>query len=258
MKKVTLILMVLFLAVSFTNLFALTVDEIIEKNIEAKGGKERLEAVKATKATGKLFAMGGMEAPFVMYHKRPNNYRFEATIQGMSMVQAYDGETAWNIMPWTGSTEPQKASDMQAQTVKQQADMDGLLLNYKDKGYKIELIGKEDMEGTEVYHLRLSNLGMLEGMTIDMYLDAEYFLEIKQTMKGKYEGQDFDVTTVMGDYKEVDSMMMAHSIDVQMGGQTVSTLSMDKIEINPEINDSIFKMPVKEEKTTEKKEPEGK
>jgi outer membrane lipoprotein-sorting protein len=253
-KKATLILMVLFLAASFTNVFALTVDEVIEKNIEAKGGREKLEAVKSMKTTGKMFTIGGMEAPFTMYNKRPDNYRFEATIQGMSMVQAYDGETAWSIMPWGGSTEPQKIPNMQAQSTKQQADMDGFLLNYKERGYKVELVGKEDMEGTEVYHLKLSNLGMLEGMTIDIYLDAEYFIEIKQTMKGSYEGQTFEVNTYMGDYKEVEGMMMAHSIDVKMGGKTVSTLVSEKIEINTEIDDSIFTMPVKEEKKAPEKE----
>lgn len=259
MKKATLILMVLFLAASFTNVFALTVDEVIEKNIEAKGGREKLEAVKSMKTTGKLFAMGGMEAPFTMYNKRPDHYRFEATIQGMSMVQAYDGETAWSIMPFGGSTEPQKIPDMQAQSTKQQADMDGFLLNYKERGYKVELVGKEEVEGTEVYHLKLTNLGMLEGMTIDIYLDAEHFIEIKQSMKGSFEEQAFEVDTYMGDYKEVEGMMMAHSIDVKMGGQTVSTLVLEKIEINAEIDDSIFTMPVKEEKKApEKKESEDK
>jgi len=253
-KKATLILMVLFLAASFTNVFALTVDEIIAKNIEAKGGREKLEAIKTMKTTGKLLAMGGMEAPFTMYNKRPDFSKFEATIQGMKMVQAYDGETAWSIMPFGGNSEPQKMSDMQAQSTKMDANMDGFLMNYKDNGYKIELVGKEDMEGTEVYHLKLSNLGVIEGMTMDMYLDAEYFIELKQTMKGSFEGQAFEVDTYMGDYKEVEGMMMAHSINVKMGGQSVSTLVFEKIEINTEIDDSIFKMPVKKEKTPEKKE----
>jgi len=259
MKARWLFFIALLLAMFCAQSLCLTLDEIIEKNIEARGGMEKIKSVKTMKMTGK-YLMQGMELPFITYHKRPAKFRLESTFQGMTMVQAFDGEIAWTIMPWTGSPDPVELPDIQAKMIEQQADFDGFLIDYKDKEFTVELIGKEDMEGTEVYNLKVTTK---EKLTVNIYLDAEYFLELKTTLKGEIEETQLNIDMYYGNYKEVDGLMMPHSIEWKMAGDIGTHVVMDKTEFGVEIDDSIFVMPrkevkeVKEEKeVAPKEEPE--
>jgi len=249
MKRRCLLLIVTLVAMLCVPSFALTVDEIIEKNIQAKGGMEKMEAVKSKITTGKTLVRG-VEFPFTIHQKRPSFFKIETTIQGMTMVQAHDGETAWQINPTSGG--PQKMTSEQTTAFRNQADFDGPLLGHKDMGFVTELVGKENIEGGEVYHLKLTiaddSLRVAAGnLTTHIYLNAESFLEIKMTIEGNIAGNSFEVDTYLSDYKEVGGLMMPHSIESKMGGQTVSQMIMEKIELNVDIDDSIFKMPGEEE-----------
>jgi len=233
------------LAAAFSFLFiasapAQTVDELIAKNIQARGGMEKLKAAQSMKMTGKMMMQGGMEAPFVLQSKRPELARMDLTIQGMTMVQAYDGQTAWWIMPFAGSKDPEKMPEEQAKDMKEQADFDGTLVNYKDKGHAVELIGKEDMEGTEVYKLKVT---LKNGDLRYVYLDAENFLELKWTGKRKQQGAEIEVDTFFGDYKTVNGLVLPHSFESKVKGQTAMQMSIEKVEIDVPMDEAIFKMP---------------
>lgn len=245
-KKLTPIFSLTFLLC--TQLAAQTVDEIIAKNIEARGGYDKLKAVKSMKFTGKMMAQG-MEMPTTYIAKRPNKLRIEATMQGQTMVQAYDGETAWWIFPFMGNPEPQKMPEDQARETINQADIEGHLVDYKKKGHKVELIGKEDMEGTEVYKLKLT---LKNGDVQYIYLDGEYFIELKQTTKSKRQGVEFEVDTFYGDYKEVNGLMIPHSIESKASGNTVMQITLEKFEVDVDVDDSIFEMPQKSDGTSNK------
>ena len=215
-----------------------TVDELIAKNIEAMGGYKKWKAIQSMKITG-LIQTQGMEMPFVRYAKRPNLLRIEATMQGQTMIQAYDGKTPWWIFPFMGSTDPQKMPPDQAEDFIQQADFDGPMIDYQKKGHKIELAGKEEVEGTEAYKLKIT---LKNGQVLHVYLDPEYYLEIKQTTFRKSQGAEFEVETYFGDYKEVEGILLPHSIQIQAGIQKTS-LSIEKVEFNVEMDDSLFTMP---------------
>jgi len=221
---------------------AQTVDELINKNIEARGGLEKLKAVKTMRMTGKMI-MQGMEVPVTMQMKRPNLMRMEMTFQGRTMVMAYDGVTAWWIMPFTGSSEPEKVPEDQAKNLQDQADFDGALVDYKEKGHTVELIGKEDMEGTPVYKLKLTKKN---GDIQYIYLDAENFLELKTTGKRKVQGAEIEGESYISDYKSVSGLMIPHAIETKAKGQPFSqTIKFDKVELDVPLDDSIFKMPAK-------------
>jgi len=220
-----------------------TVDDIIKKNIEARGGYENLKAVKTMKVTGKQM-MQGIEVPFTIFQKRPKLIRLEATVQGQTMVQAYDGENPWWINPFMGSTDPQKMPEDQAKSIQEQSDMDGHLVDYKDKGHTVELIGKEDMEGTEVYKIKVE---LKNGDIRYDLLDTEYFLELKTIAKIKRQGTEIEAETSVSDYKEVNGLMIAHSIETKVGGNVVSQIIIDTIEMDVDVDDSIFTMPAKKE-----------
>lgn len=242
-RKVFLLTLILTIFTSLT-LSAQTLDEILKSYYEARGGYDNVKAVKSMKATGKQM-MQGIEIPFIIYQKRPNLLRVEVTVQGQTILQGYDGETAWMVNPLTGSTDPQIMPEEQAKQILEQADMDGHLFDYKEKGHTVELIGKEDMEGTEVYKLKVT---LKDGDIRYDYLDAEYFVDLKVAAKIVRQETEIEVETYLSDYKEVEGLMMAHSMETRRGGTTVSQISMDTVELDVEMDDSMFKMPAKAEK----------
>jgi outer membrane lipoprotein-sorting protein len=239
-RKIFTLTLVLTL-LSILTASAQTVDEILNKYYDARGGYEKLKSVNTMKSTGKQLIMG-MEIPFTIQQKRPNLIRVEATVQGQTMVQGYDGKTAWSINPLTGATVPQTLPEDQAKNIVEQADIDGYLIDYKEKGHSVELIGKEEMDGTKVYKLKVT---LKDGDIRYNYLDAEKFLELKVVAKIKRQGTEIDAETYCGDYKKIDGMMMAHSFETKRGGTIVSQITINSIELNCEMDDAIFKLPVK-------------
>jgi outer membrane lipoprotein-sorting protein len=244
MRKRTLITLAAALLVSLSAFAAdLTVDDILAKNFAAKGGVEKLKALKSVRFSGKMSLGGGMEAPFSMSKKRPEMMRVDFTVQGMTGSQAYDGTTGWMVMPFLGKKDAEPMSGDMLKEAKEQADFDGPTWDYKAKGNTVELLGKADIEGTPAYKLKLTTK---EGTDTILYIDAETFLEVKAEAKRKVQGQEVEGETSFGNYQEFEGLMFPTSIEMKAkgapGGQT---LTIDKVEINPTIADDSFKMPAK-------------
>jgi outer membrane lipoprotein-sorting protein len=222
------------------NLRAQTLEEVLAKNYQAHGGLDKLKAITSWKMKGKIVIPAqGMEMPMEMWQKSPDKMRVEAVFQGKKIVQAYDGRKAWWIMPFL-SEEPQEMSPEQAKLFKEQADFENPLVVYKQKGYKLELLGKEDMEGTPVFKLKLTKT---DGKEILFYLDAESGIELKSSMSMKVGEADALVEVLYGDYKLVDGHMMPFAIENKTNGQTQMQMTMESVEINPALDDSFFSMP---------------
>lgn len=249
MKKI----IVLFTAMIFLGLLcqAETVDDIIAKNMEVKGGIDKLRAIKTNKTTGKMTMMG-FETQVTMWYKEPGMMKMEMTIAEKLMTFAYDGKTAWQISPLTGSDEPQEVTGAQAEQVKDNADMmSDPLVDYKKKGFKLDLEGKEDMEGTPVYKLKLTKK---DGKITYFFIDAENYIELKTQMTRTINEQETTTETFFGDFKEVGGVMMAHSMTIKVNGQDMGNITIESVEINVPLEDSFFKMPPKKE--APQKEPE--
>lgn len=220
---------------------AQSLDEILAKNYQARGGLERITSVTSARITGTMSMGGGMEAPFVWQWKRPNKLRLEFTFQGMTGVQAYDGQTGWMVMPFMGSSAPERMPDDQLAEIKDQADFDGELVNWKEKGHQVELVGKARVEGTDAYKLKVTKKN---GDVSYVYLDAEYFLEIRGEGKRTLRGQELEFESSISDYKEVDGLLIPHAMSSKAkgmpGGQT---LIFSKVELNVPLDDALFAMP---------------
>jgi outer membrane lipoprotein-sorting protein len=221
---------------------AMDVDELIDKHLEASGGKDKLEAVKSTQVTGK-FMTQGMEFPFTMTQKRPNYLRIEAEVMGMSMIQAFDGEKGWSINPMMGSTDPQPMGDFENKSFKLQADMEGMMA-FKEKGYTMEYLGEEDVEGTPCHRMKVDTH---EDIVIDYFFDAEYFLIVKQATTVKMDEQVIESQTYPSDYQDVNGLIMPFSIETRMGDMVANSIVFEKVEHNIEVDDSQFMMPEVEE-----------
>ena len=220
---------------------AQTVDEIIKKSIDAQGGAERLKAVKSIKVTGKIIQQG-LEIPITIQQKRPTMVRMDITFQGKTQTMAYDGETGWKTDPFQGSSDPEKIAGDELKEIQEQSDMDGPLVDYKTKGHTVELMGKEEMEGTPVYKLKLT---LKNGDIRYIFIDAQNWLGLKVNVKRKTPGGEIEADQFVGNYKKVNGIMTAFSVETKVGGQTVNQIVFDTVEMDVPIDDSVFKMPVK-------------
>lgn len=220
---------------------AQTLDEVLAKNYKAKGGLEKLKAVKTIRLTGKLTLGPGIEAPFVIEQKRPNMFRMDITVQGMTIVQAYDGKVGWMLNPMQGRKDPEPLPEDALKQVEEQSDMDGPLLDYKAKGHTVELVGKESVEGSPAYKIKVT---LKNGDVRYIFLDADSFLEIRTEGKTKVRGTEVDGESSIGDYKEVDGLTIPFAVETgQKGSPQKQKIVIDKVEINVPVDDAKFKMP---------------
>jgi hypothetical protein len=242
---------ILFFTFVFGFLFNLyasaqTADEIIKKNIDAKGGLSKFKSIKTIRLTG-LFSMPPMniwDAPITIVAKRPNLIRLDIEVMGMTVVRAFDGETAWQTMPTQmGDLETGEMPEDDAEEMKRESDFDGHLIDYEKKGHKVELIGREDMEGTEVYNLKVT---LKDGYVVNYYFDTKNFLELKSKAKTSFQGQEMEGETFYGDYKDIAGVLIAHSVEMKLDGQTSQQVIFEKVELNVDVEDNFFRMPAKE------------
>jgi len=219
---------------------AQTVDEVIAKSFEARGGLDKLKAIQSIRMTGKM-TMGPMEMPMVIEWKRPANFRADVTAQGVLAVQAYDGTTAWGISPM-GTGQAERVPPEVAKQMADRADLvDGPLVDYEAKGHQVELLGKEKVEGKDAFKLKVTRK---DGSVEYYFLDAESYLPVRVEGKQTVRGTEIEGEGTIGDYKEVAGFLWPHSIQNGAKGRPEKqTITIEKIEINPTIDDSRFRMP---------------
>ena len=218
------------------------VDDIIAKNLKARGGADKLKGIQTLRYTGKMMAGPGLELPFTMEYKRSKRMRFEITFQGNQIVQAVDGDSGWTINPMTGKKDPERMAPDDLKEAQDQADFDGPLVDYKQKGYKVELAGKQKAEGSDAYKIKVTKKN---GDIENLFLDADAFLEIRSEGKRTQHGSEVEFESTTGDYKEVGGLMFPFSVEFGAKGQQMgkAKLVITKIEVNPKIDDARFKMP---------------
>lgn len=243
MKKVFLgLCALLFLTL---NVQSQTVDEILANYFENTGGEKKWAALKSTKIEG-LVSTQGIEIQGTIYSMKPNLQRLEFDIQGKTMIQAYDGETAWMINPMMPSLEPQKMPEEAAQEFTSE-QFESEFLNYKEKGHTVELIGKKEIEGAETFEVKLTKK---DGTVQFHYFESENFVPImfKRTIiSGPAKGQ-FD-ETYLSDYQEVDGIMMPYFMERKMNGQSIMKITIQSITLNEDLKDDLFAFPTKKEET---------
>ncbi|HLV96193.1 MAG TPA: outer membrane lipoprotein-sorting protein [Candidatus Acidoferrales bacterium] len=219
---------------------AQTVDEVIAKNIQAEGGLAKLDSVQTLRTSGKMIIQS-FEARFVEAAKRSDKVREEMTIQGMSQVRAYDGKTAWQIDPFEGRRDPELLSADDSKDLQIDADIDGPLVNYKEKGYKAEFVGHDSVEGTDCYKIKLT---LKNGDIRYYYLDTDSFLELKLETQTSIRGSIQENETFYGDYEEVNGIYYPFAFETgQKGGTDRVKFTVEKVEQNVPLDDSLFSMP---------------
>lgn len=227
---------------------AQSVDDLIAKNLQARGGEAKLRALNSMQITGTV-SVQGMQLPMTVTAKRPNKMRQEMQIQDKKVVTAFDGQTAWMINPMLGTEAPQVVQGPEADMRREQSDFDGPLMDYKAKGTTVELVKGEGPDGTEalsdgtkVYKLKVTRKG---GRVQYVYLNAESGIEVKTTNQIDQGGQTFTIDTELADYRAEDGIMVPHTVRNSMNGQPVMQMTVEKVAFNLPIEDALFRMPAK-------------
>lgn len=238
MKK-SVIAFLAILVIAFANVTqAQTVNEVLEKHFKAVG-QEKLVELNSFYIKAKVSQMG-MELPMEMRIKKPDLFITNIDIQGQKMVQAFDGQKGWMIVPMI-SSDPQELSGVQLDQAKEQANMDGELYNYEKKGSTAEMGGKVNVEGKEMFRIKLTDK---EGNSKDYFIDANTYLISKVKAKVSAQGQTVDIEQNMSDYKTIDGITMAMKIESKSPMGT-AVITMEEVKFNEKFDDAIFKQPAK-------------
>jgi outer membrane lipoprotein-sorting protein len=224
-----------------TSLRAQSADEIIAKYLKTVGGLDKVQSVTSLVRTGKFTGGGGFEAVVRQENKRPNLVREEFSIQGMTGINAYDGKSGWKIEPWGGRRDPEALGEEELKGIQEDADFDGPLVHYKEKGYSVKYLGTEPVEGTDAYKLEVK-------LTSDdiwtFYMDMDYCVPIKIEIKRTVRGEVREYEIALGDYKEVNGWFMPFSFESKGKGEpSGGKTTYEKIEANVSLDDGRFRQP---------------
>jgi hypothetical protein len=234
--------LLVFLASQCTATKELTVDGIIQKNIEARGGAANWAKVITLTMDG-IYVSFSVPAPFKVWRRRPDLYRFDSTRINQFVVHAYDGQKAWWINPLMGPPhdKPQiiPAEDNLDKVTLRERLFDPVFWNYAEKSHTVELEGKVIFDDKDCYKLKVT---LADSSVEYWYLDAESFLDVGMTGDTYDFGIKVSLEAFFSDYQDVDGLKFPFLIETEYGTRYRST-EIENIQINTDIESSIFVMP---------------
>ncbi len=236
---------------------AQTAEELVTKNLEAKGGLAKIEAIKTLRASGRYQDNGGFTAEITQELKAPDEIRQTFTLQGMTQIQAFDGKTGWQINPFEGRRDPEMLGEEDLRGLVEDGDffLHGPLVDAAGKGNKIEYLGHATVDGDDAYKLKVT---LKNGDIYYYYLDPATYLEFRverqQFIRGAVREQFMDV----GSYKQVDGVYYPFSIGTaeRRDMSDLSTVTLAKVEANVPVNDNDFEMPAPPKTASPQTHPE--
>ena len=220
-----------------------TADDIIARQIAARGGLDKLKAIQSLKFEGTMFVRGGaVRLHVVELKKRPGLVREEASLQGLTNVEAYDGTGGWQIQPFQGRRDPERMSADNSKELADEADIDDPIVDYKAKGSTVEYLGKEDVDGTPAYKLRLIEKS---GDQLTYFIDIDTLMTIRVASERLLRGSEVNEVTDYGDYEKVGGVYFPFESASGPAGasdQEKSKVSFDTGEAGVAIDDAKFRM----------------
>src|SRR5262249_17392976 len=218
---------------------AQTADELVQKNIQAKGGLDKIKALNSIRMTGKLDAGGGIVGIVTQENRPPTLLRGTLTLQVMTQVQAYDGQTGWQIQPFGGHKEPAFMGEDDLRDLLIDSDFDGPLVNYQEKGNKVEFLGHDIVDGDDALRLKVT---LKKCDIVYYYLDPDTFLEIKPERREFIRGAVRESVAQLGSYKPVNGVMFAFAVSSGPKDDPTQAQSVtyEKIEANVDLPEHDF------------------
>ncbi len=224
--------------IAFASLFAVstisaqTVDEVINRHIDSLGGKEKIEKIKNVVMEGSL-TVQGMSISVTTTVVQNKLMRNDISVGGSKNFDMTTDKDGWVFMTFQGMQKPEPKTAEDVKEAQTDLDLTGTLLNYAGKGHKAELLGKEDVEGTECFKIKVT---LASGKEETYFIDPTSYMIVRSTSKKKVNGQEVELTSDMSDYKVVDGVKMPHSVS-----QAFGTVIMTSIKANQTIDEKLYK-----------------
>jgi outer membrane lipoprotein-sorting protein len=263
-RKKFVAFLVLSLSTAFTlsataQTSSLTAAQIVEKNIAARGGLEAWRKLQTMSWSGKMDAGGGnsiersrrfadakedkqVQLPFTLYLKRGRKSRIQLEFAGKKPVQVYDGTNGWKYRPYLNreDVEPFTSDELKAEA--QKSDLDGPLVDYKEKGTKIDSAGMEKVEGHDAYKLKLTSKN---GDVQYVWIDAKSFLDVKMSgTPRRMDARMHNVYIYQRDFRNVQGLMVPYLLETAVEGyRETHKMELETVAVNPKLEDSLFTRP---------------
>ncbi|WP_336516265.1 hypothetical protein [Pollutibacter soli] len=232
LKFASFALIALFL-VSFVN--AQTVDEVVTKHLDAIGGAANWKKVNTMKMEANINVQGN-DIPVTIYQVNNKATKSEINFQGTVNYNIITTEGGWKYFPIMGQAAPEALSDEEIKAGQNQLDIQGELVDYKAKGHKVELVGKETVDGIEGYKLKVTRKN---GSQVNFLIDAKTFYIVRATAKISANGQEIEQTSIMSNYTKLPEGIF---VPMTLEGVGPAPIVVSKIEVNPKIEDAVFKV----------------
>src|ERR1700730_12678981 len=219
---------------------AQTAEELVARNIEAKGGIAKIKAIKSVRMTGRL-QQGDFSAGVGQEGKGPDLVLLTFTIHNMTQVQAWDAPLGWQVSPFEARKDPELLGEDDMRDLVEQADFYGPLVDYREKGNTIEYVGRTIVDGDDVHRLKVT---LKNGDIIYYDLDPDTYLEIRIETQQFIRGSVRERVSEVGSYKLVNGVYFPFSIETgpKRNPRGRAKITYQKIEANVDIPDSDFRM----------------
>ena len=218
------------------------VDQIVASNLAARGGKERLQALQSIRQTGFATASGGRVARVVREIKRPGLFRLEFSYQGTTSVFAHDGEVGWQVAPMQGQFEPMATTpETDAAAGADQRDIEGPLVDWREKGHVVKLVGREILPGGEAFKLELK---LEDGAIRYDYIDVASHQVVRSDFVRRIGEHPMQLQNTFSDFREVNGLVFPHLIETQAKDRPqILRIAVEEIELDPDLDDARFRLP---------------
>lgn len=216
--------------------FAQTADEVVAKHIDAIGGKDNWKKVNTMKMEATITTQG-MDIPITMYQVHNKAQKQEINVMGMTGYSILTNEAGWNFMPFMGQSEPEPMTADDVAVGKENLDIQGELVDYKDKGHNIELLGKEDVDGTDCHKLKLTRKS---GRSTVYFIDAKTSYIVRTSSKVTVNGKEVDQVMNLSNYQKTPEGLV---VPMTMENSSMpAPINITKVEVNPAIDNAIFEV----------------
>ena len=240
-------LLVLIVAGMFSVSSAASADEaadLVAKNLAARGGAAKLAAISSVHFDGKVIYPGDFQLAYQETRSRKDGKALvESSLEGLTLVQGYDGATGWRINPFEGRRDAERMSADDTRALADDATIDGPLLTAKVKGSVVTYGGREDFEGTSAYKLRVVDP---TGVQYAYFLDPDTYLEIKVVETRTIRGAPQVTLTEYGDYELVNGVYFPFEIESGPPDSSQAQrqqLTIERAQANVPAPDAMFAMP---------------